>query len=123
MKKVVTYASALFACALFCAGVEEARSEAMLQYFNTDWNEIAQKMPELAEAGYDSLWLPPPTKGSGGLSVGYDLWDRFDLGSKDQRGFDPHPLRDGGGTAPADRDRASFRDSDLSRQRDESQRV
>ncbi len=58
----------------------------MLQYFNTDWNEIALKMPELAEAGYDSLWLPPPTKGSGGLSVGYDLWDRFDLGSKDQRG-------------------------------------
>lgn len=43
-------------------------------------------MPELAEAGYSSLWLPPPTKGSGGLSVGYDLWDRFDLGSKDQRG-------------------------------------
>lgn len=58
----------------------------MLQYFNTSWAEITQKMPELAEAGYTSLWLPPPTKGSGGLSVGYDLWDRFDLGSKDQRG-------------------------------------
>ncbi len=63
-----------------------SRGEAMLQYFNTSWNEIALKMPELAEAGYDSLWLPPPTKGSGGLSVGYDLFDRFDLGSKDQRG-------------------------------------
>ena len=52
--------------------------EAMLQYFNTDWAEITRKMPELAEAGYSSLWLPPPTKGSGGLSVGYDLWDPFD---------------------------------------------
>jgi hypothetical protein len=31
------------------------------------------------------MWLPPPTKGSGGLSVGYDMWDPFDLGSKDQR--------------------------------------
>lgn len=61
-------------------------AEAMLQYFNTSWAEIARKMPELAEAGYSSLWLPPPTKGSGGLSVGYDLWDPFDLGSKDQRG-------------------------------------
>jgi hypothetical protein len=60
-------------------------SEAMLQYFNTSWAEITRKMPELAEAGYSSLWLPPPTKGSGGLSVGYDLWDPFDLGSKDQR--------------------------------------
>ena len=59
--------------------------EAMLQYFNTDWAEITLKMPELAEAGYSSLWLPPPTKGSGGLSVGYDLWDPFDLGSKNQR--------------------------------------
>ena len=33
-----------------------------------------------------ALWLPPPTKGSGGLSVGYDLWDPFDLGGQDQRG-------------------------------------
>ncbi|HSP41229.1 MAG TPA: alpha-amylase family glycosyl hydrolase, partial [Luteolibacter sp.] len=63
-----------------------AAGEAMLQYFGTTWREIEAKMPELAEAGYESLWLPPPTKASGGLSVGYDLWDRFDLGSKDQRG-------------------------------------
>lgn len=64
---------------------QAAMGEAMLQYFNTSWAEITRKMPELAEAGYSSLWLPPPTKGSGGLSVGYDLWDRFDLGGKDQR--------------------------------------
>lgn len=63
-----------------------AWAEPMLQYFNTSWKEIETKIPELAEAGYESLWLPPPTKASGGLSVGYDLWDRFDLGSKDQRG-------------------------------------
>ena len=70
---------------LVCLGQQLACGEAMLQYFNTDWAEITRKMPELAEAGYSSLWLPPPTKGSGGLSVGYDLWDPFDLGSKDQR--------------------------------------
>jgi hypothetical protein len=74
-----------FFCALILT-VVPAAGEAMLQYFNTSWREIESKMPELAEAGYESLWLPPPTKGSGGLSVGYDLWDRFDLGSKDQRG-------------------------------------
>ncbi|HPA78687.1 MAG TPA: alpha-amylase family glycosyl hydrolase, partial [Kiritimatiellia bacterium] len=60
--------------------------ETMLQYFNTSWEEITARIPELAEAGYTALWLPPPTKGSGGLSVGYDLWDPFDLGGKDQRG-------------------------------------
>jgi glycosidase len=63
-----------------------ARGEAMLQYFNTTWVEMTAKMPELAEVGYNSIWLPPPNKGSGGLSVGYDIWDRFDLGNKDQRG-------------------------------------
>ena len=63
-----------------------SRGEAMLQYFNTDYRELTFKIPELAEIGYTSIWLPPPCKGSGGLSVGYDLWDRFDLGSKDQRG-------------------------------------
>ena len=65
--------------------VQFSRGEALLQYFNTSWSEMANKMPELVEAGYTALWLPPPTKGSGGLSVGYDLWDPFDLGSKDQR--------------------------------------
>ena len=60
--------------------------EAMLQYFNTSWKEMTDKIPELAEAGYSSLWLPPPTKGSGGLSVGYDLFDPFDLGGRSQRG-------------------------------------
>ena len=61
------------------------RAEAMLQLFNVSYADLTQKMPEIAEAGYNSLWLPPPTKGSGGLSVGYDLWDPFDFGSKDQR--------------------------------------
>ncbi|HOW96433.1 MAG TPA: alpha-amylase family glycosyl hydrolase [Kiritimatiellia bacterium] len=63
-----------------------APAEVALQYFNNTWNEIADKLPELAEAGYGALWLPPPQKGSGGLSVGYDLWDPFDLGGIDQRG-------------------------------------
>ncbi len=72
---------------LFLAlGLVASRAESVLQYFNTDWREITARMPELAEAGYGAIWVPPPTKGSGGLSVGYDLWDRFDLGGKDQRG-------------------------------------
>lgn len=62
-----------------------AHGEVILQYFNTSWRDLAEKMPELAEAGYGALWLPPPTKGSGGLSVGYDMWDPFDLGGIEQR--------------------------------------
>lgn len=61
--------------------------ETILQYFNTSWKEIEQRIPEIAEAGYTSLWLPPPQKGaSGGFSVGYDPFDRFDLGDRNQSG-------------------------------------
>jgi len=60
--------------------------ETILQYFNTSWPELTRRIPELAEAGYTALWLPPPFKAGGGLSVGFDTYDRFDLGSKDQNG-------------------------------------
>ena len=70
-------------CALF-TGTPVFSNEVILQYFNTSWKEITRRIPELAEAGYDALWLPPPTKAGGTLSVGYDPYDRFDLGDKDQ---------------------------------------
>lgn len=68
-----------------------ARAEVMLQWFETDWDEMYQKMPKVAEIGYDSLWIPPPTKGPTGRSVkwanvGYNLYDRFDIGDVPQRG-------------------------------------
>ena len=63
-----------------------ARAEAMLQLFNVNWDELITKMPEIAEAGYTALWLPPPTKGGSVFSVGYDAFDPFDLGDKDQQG-------------------------------------
>lgn len=62
-------------------------AETVLQYFNTSWAEITRRMPEIAEAGYTSMWLPQPAKGSSGTySVGYDPVDRFDLGDKNRSG-------------------------------------
>ncbi len=72
--------------AALVGGVPRARGEAMLQLFNLSYDDLLRKMPELAEAGYTSLWLPPPTKGGSGYSVGYDLFDPFDLGDQNQRG-------------------------------------
>src|ERR1041385_6143379 len=63
-----------------------ARADAMLQLFNVNWDELLTKMPEIAEAGYTSLWLPPPAKAGSVFSVGYDIFDPFDLGDKNQRG-------------------------------------
>jgi hypothetical protein len=71
---------------LWLAAPSSARAEAMLQLFNVSWSDLIQKMPEIAEAGYDSLWLPPPAKGSSVYSIGYDLFDPFDLGDVNQAG-------------------------------------
>ena len=67
------------------AGTPRAGAEVMLQFFNMNWQEIYSKIPEIAENGFTSLWLPPPQKASGDLSVGYDLWDPFDIGGNVQR--------------------------------------
>ncbi len=68
-----------------------ARAEVMLQWFESDWDEMYRRMPEVAEIGYDYIWTPPPTKGPTGkgviwANVGYNLWDRFDVGQIPQRG-------------------------------------
>jgi len=51
------------------------------------YNTIAGKAAELKSAGFTHFWFPPPTKGaSGGYSMGYDLYDHYDLGNYDQKG-------------------------------------
>lgn len=54
----------------------------ILQYFEAKWTTITSRMPDVFMAGYGRVWLPPPQKGqSGANSIGYDLFDRFDLGT------------------------------------------
>ncbi|GIX43829.1 MAG: hypothetical protein KatS3mg130_0237 [Candidatus Sumerlaea sp.] len=54
----------------------------MLQYFESRWETIEKKMPDVFVSGYTAFWVPPPGKGdTGGYSVGYDVYDRFNLGS------------------------------------------
>ncbi len=51
------------------------------------WKKVAAQAPELAKVGITDVWLPPAYKGaSGAKSVGYDVYDLFDLGEFDQRG-------------------------------------
>jgi len=59
-------------------------SDVILQYFEGKWETIERRMPDIFVAGYDGgLWVPPPqVADSGGFSVGYDTFDRFDLGSR-----------------------------------------
>ena len=64
------------------AHAEDTSAPAVLQIFEAKWQTIEDRQVDLFYAGYGSMWLPPPSKGdSGGFSVGYDVFDRFDLGT------------------------------------------
>ena len=68
-----------------------------LQWFETEWDDIERRAPDIFLAGYDALWLPPPSKASFG-SVGYDPFDRFDLGKPPLLSFSSNRARTTYGT-------------------------
>ena len=50
------------------------------------WDHLAKQARALREAGFTAIWLPPVWKAKGGAgSVGYDPFDDYDMGSKDQK--------------------------------------
>ncbi|HEB60864.1 MAG TPA: hypothetical protein ENJ06_03470, partial [Phycisphaeraceae bacterium] len=75
-------------CALCLAAGQvygQSDSVTMLQIFETPWNVIEHRVPDAWIIGYDELWVPPPGQAEfAGGSVGYDVYDRFDLGSPGQ---------------------------------------
>ena len=51
------------------------------------WDHLAAQANMLRRAGFTALWIPPPLKGAAGsFSNGYDQFDDYDLGSKNQKG-------------------------------------
>ncbi|MEO6314999.1 MAG: alpha-amylase [Chitinophagaceae bacterium] len=65
----------------------------MLQYFHwyypTDgslWKQLKKDAGALVEMGITAVWLPPAFKAdAGGMSVGYDIYDLYDLGEFEQK--------------------------------------
>lgn len=51
------------------------------------WNQLKRDAQKLAEMGITAVWIPPAGKGTtGGYSIGYDVYDIYDLGEFDQKG-------------------------------------
>ena len=72
------------AAVLFAAAVraEDVSAPATLQDFENTYQTIENRMPDVFSAGYGSIYTPPPGRAdSENQSVGYDQYDRFDLGS------------------------------------------
>jgi len=59
----------------------DVSAPAILQWFEASYETIERRTADLFLAGYGAAWLPPPGRAEqGDLSVGYDPYDRFDLG-------------------------------------------
>jgi len=64
------------------AEAQEVSAPVILQDFESSWQTITNRMPDIFAAGYGGVYTPPPGRAqSGNQSVGYDVYDRFDLGS------------------------------------------
>jgi len=59
-------------------------------YYPSDgslWTRIKEEAPRLAAMGFTAIWFPPACKGTNGTySIGYDIYDLYDLGEFDQKG-------------------------------------
>jgi glycosidase len=61
--------------------VPDTSAPVILQYFEGSYNTIERRAADVFDAGYGSVYLPPPGRAdSGNQSVGYDVYNRFDLG-------------------------------------------
>lgn len=65
----------------------------IMQYFHwysngdgNHWKNLYNQIPEIVQAGFSALWLPPAYKGLSQQDVGYGVYDIFDLGEFDQKG-------------------------------------
>src|SRR3954447_4339737 len=70
-------------CAVGATGAvaQDVSAPVILQYFESRYGTIEQRMPDVFKAGYGAIYTPPPGRAdSGNFSVGYDQYDRFDLG-------------------------------------------
>lgn len=73
------------ACLALLGRPTVGRADVILQYFESRWETIERRMPDVFAAGYTALWVPPPGRAdTGPTSVGYDVFNRFDLGTAAQ---------------------------------------
>jgi len=60
---------------------QTAEHPTILQWFELEWDDMENRIPDFFLAGYGAVWLPPISKANSPESPGYDAFARFDLGS------------------------------------------
>lgn len=68
------------------AVAQDSSPAPFLQWFDSSYQTMHDRSADLFMAGYGAVWTPPPGRAdSSDFSVGYDVYDRFDLGSWDHK--------------------------------------
>ena len=71
----------LFCTAVIPACAVDVSAPVILQYFESRYETIEERAPDVFKSGYGMMYTPPPGRADqGNFSVGYDQYDRFDLG-------------------------------------------
>ncbi len=74
-------AAVLVACAGLAGLAAAQTQETILQVFEMENDDIERRTADIFMNYYGSLWVPPPSRAADPFSVGFDCFDRFDLGS------------------------------------------
>jgi glycosidase len=83
--KLTQLLAALLAAASLQAWAVDVSPPPILQWFESSYRTVDARVADLFMAGYGFVWLPPPSRAdTGDQSVGYDVYDRFDLGRPDR---------------------------------------
>ncbi|MCH8567668.1 MAG: DUF1939 domain-containing protein [Balneolales bacterium] len=98
MKKVLCFSLLLLLSAIGLAlqPAQAQQDRTMMQGFYWDvtpggvwYDTLATSAELLGRVGFDSMWIPPPSKSAaGGFDVGYTPYDYYDLGEFDSRAGD-----------------------------------
>ena len=93
--KIKRLGTALFIAAIILVTYSPARAGVLMQGYFRDakaqgkswWDNLSEEAREMRSAGFTAVWIPPVLKGaSGGFSTGFDPFDDYDIGSKDEKG-------------------------------------
>lgn len=86
--RILSYATVV---TVYVVAASDAMALAIAQTFSFErtpsWNVMKSKMAAAEAMGLDAIWIPPAYKSSEGVgSLGYDPYDRYDLGDYFQQG-------------------------------------
>src|SRR5215204_1408620 len=75
-----TFSILALAVSASTARAQQVSEPAMLQWFEASQKTIEKRSADLFQAGYGGIWVPPMSRSEDSNSVGYNVYDRFDLG-------------------------------------------